>query len=173
MKVAITGHTSGLGKELYRIFPESLGFSRNNGYDLNNQDSRNKMYNETLNCDIFINNADLGWNQCILLYELWNTWKEKEKIIVNIGSDAADYNHAIARPYNIQKRALQDACLQLQQAQQPCKVVLVKPGYIDTPRVHHINATKMDPKELALYIKELVELKNSTFWIPVVTLYPR
>lgn len=173
MKVAITGHTSGIGKALSEIFSEYTGFSRKNGYDLHSQIIREKMYNEIADCDVFINNADLGWNQSVLLYELWAIWKDKDKIIVNIGSDAADYNQSIARPYNIQKRALQDACLQLQQAFQPCKVVLVKPGYIDTPRVKHITATKMDPKELALYIKELVELRNSTFWIPVVTLYPR
>lgn len=173
MKVAITGHTSGIGKALTNVFLDSVGFSRKNGYDLHNRFIREKMYNEISDCDVFINNADLGWNQSVLLYELWEKWKDKDKLIVNIGSDAADYNQSIARPYNIQKRALQDACLQLQQASQPCKVVLVKPGYVDTPRVQHITATKMDPKELAPYIKELVELRNSTFWIPVVTLYPR
>jgi NAD(P)-dependent dehydrogenase (short-subunit alcohol dehydrogenase family) len=131
------------------------------------------MYNEVVDCNVFINNADLGWNQSALLYELWEKWKDTDKLIVSIGSDSADYNQSAARPYNIQKRALQDACLQLQQAKQLCKVVLVKPGYVDTPRVQHITATKMDPKELALYIKKIVELRNSTFWIPVVTLYPR
>lgn len=173
MKVAITGHTSGIGYSLFNIFPSAIGFSRKAGYDLHSRVIREKMYNEIADCDIFINNADLGWNQTVLLYELWEKWKDKDRIIVNIGSDSADYNQPFARPYNIQKRALEDACLQLQHAQQPCKVVLVKLGYVDTPRVKHITATKMDPGELAPYIKELVELKNSTFWIPVVTLYPR
>jgi hypothetical protein len=173
MKVAITGHTSGIGNSLTGVFPDFIGFSRKNGYDLHNISIRGKMYTEIEDCDIFINNADLGWNQTKLLYELWDRWKDKDKLIVNIGSTAADYNQPIARPYNIQKRALQDACLQLQQAQQSCKVMLVKPGYVDTPRVQQINATKMDPGEVALYIKDLIEMKNSTFWVPIVTLYPR
>jgi len=173
MKVAITGHTSGIGKELANVFSDYIGFSRKNGYDLHNRIVREKMYAEIGDCDIFFNNADIGWNQSALLYELWDKWKDTNKIIVNIGSDSADYNQPIARPYNIQKRALQDACLQMQQSNQLCKVVLLKPGYVDTPRVQHITATKIDPRELALYIKQLVELKNSTFWIPVVTLYPR
>ena len=173
MKVAITGHTSGIGRALSTVFQDNVGFSKKNGYDLHNRIIREKMYNEIADCDVFINNADLGWNQSVLLYELWEKWKDKDKLIINIGSDAADYNQTVARPYNIQKRSLQDACLQLQQASQPCKVVLVKPGYVDTPRVQHITATKMDPKELALYIRELVELRYFTFWIPVVTLYPR
>ena len=173
MKIAITGHTSGIGNSLASVFPNFIGFSRKNGYDLHNISIRGKMYTEIDDCDIFINNADLGWNQIKLLYELWDIWKDKDKLIVNIGSTAADYNPPIARSYNVQKKALQDACLQLQQASGPCKVMLIKPGYVDTPRVKHIEATKMDPKELALHIKELVELKNSTFWTPVVTLYPR
>lgn len=173
MKVAITGHTSGIGKSLSEIFVNSLGFSKSNGFDLRSEFYRRKMYTHIHGCDVFINNADLGWHQTSLLYELWEQWKDKEKVIVNIGSNASDYNQNFARPYNIQKRALEDACLQLQQASQPCKVVLIKPGYVDTPRVSSISATKIDPNELSIYIKEIIEMKNKTFWIPVITLYPR
>lgn len=175
MKVAITGHTTGIGLSLTRVFIDFLGFSRKTGYDLHNRIIREKMYSEISDCDVFINNANLGWNQSVLLYEIWEKWKDKDKLIINIGSVAADYNQTISTPYNIQKRALQDACLQLQQESRLCKIVLVKPGYVDTPVVKHVKAAKMDPDELALYIKELVELRQtaSTFWISVVTLYPR
>lgn len=173
MKIAITGHTSGIGKSLSGVFHDYIGFSRSNGFDLRIRANRLRMYEVIQDSDIFINNADLGWEQTTLLYELWEQWKDKEKLIVNIGSDAADYQPSFARAYNVQKRALQDACLQLQQAYQPCKVMLIKPGYIDTPRVQQISATKMDPREVALYIKDLIEMKNSTFWVPIVTLYPR
>jgi len=172
MKVAITGHTSGIGQGLSELF-EHIGFSRSNGYDLRFREHRVRMLKEISDCDVFINNADLGWEQTSLLFEVWEQWKDKEKIIVNIGSNAADYRPNFSRPYNVQKTALQDACLQLQQAYRPCKVILIKPGYVDTPRVQHINAIKMDPRELAHYIKELVDMKHKSFWIPVVTIYPR
>ena len=173
MKVAITGHTSGIGLALSKTFLGSVGFSKSNGFDLHKPFERQRMYGLIGDCDVFINNADLGWDQTVLLYELWEKWKDKEKIIVNIGSEAADQKKNFARQYNVHKLALQEACLQLQQADQPCKVVLVKPGYVDTPRVKNILATKMDPSELASYIKGLIEMNHSTFWIPVVTLYPR
>jgi len=173
MKVAITGHTSGIGLALTKVFPEHVGFSRANNYNLHVASTRAKMYDEIRDCDVFINNADLGWHQTALLYELWDKWKDSGKIIVNIGSEASDQKKNFARAYNVQKLSLQEACLQLQQAQQPTKVVLVKPGYVNTPRVEQISATKMDPNELALYIKELIEMKHTSFWIPVVTLYPR
>jgi NADP-dependent 3-hydroxy acid dehydrogenase YdfG len=173
MGVAITGHTSGIGKALYEVFPGAKGYSSRTGYQLHDKNTRERMFSDCDSCDIFINNAPLGWNQIVLLYELWERWKDRDKLIINIGSDASDYNQSVARPYNIQKRALEDACLQMQQSNTLCKVMLIKPGYVDTPRVAGVNATKMDPRELAQYIKELSEMRNSTFWIPVVTLYPR
>lgn len=173
MKVGITGHTSGIGLALAEVYPDHIGFSRSNGYDLFDKSSRERMLAEIDSCDVFINNAPIGWQQINLLYELWEKWKDTDKIIVNIGSNSGDYVQNLAKPYSVQKKALQDACLQLQHSNQPCKVVLIKPGYVDTPRVDQIIATKMDPRELATFIKETVDNRYRTFWIPVITLYPK
>ena len=43
MKVAITGHTKGLGKELYNRFDDVLGFSSSNGYDISNNYERSNI----------------------------------------------------------------------------------------------------------------------------------
>ena len=37
MKVAITGHTKGLGKELYNRFGDVKGFSSSNDYDVSDR----------------------------------------------------------------------------------------------------------------------------------------
>jgi hypothetical protein len=176
MGIGITGHTSGIGKALFDIFPSALGFSRSNGYDITQKSSRDKILNEISECDVFINNANSEFGQQYLLYELWEQWKEKDRLIINIGSRAADFVHDERYPhyrYSIQKQALESASKYMTHCMKPCKVMCIKPGYVDTPGVRNITAIKMDPKELALYIKELVELRNSTFWMPVVTLYPR
>ena len=34
MKISITGHTKGLGKELTTRFDDVVGFSKSNGYDI-------------------------------------------------------------------------------------------------------------------------------------------
>jgi len=172
MKIAITGHTSGIGKSLHEIYPDSIGFSRSTGHDISTVDGRFKIINDSQDCDIFFNNAHLGFSQITLLYQLWNEWQDKDRTIVCISSDASNYNHNEAKPYSIHKRALEDACLQLQHAGKPCKVICVKPGYVDTPRVEMIDAKKMDPSDLACFIKEILEMRRS-FWIPIVTLYPR
>ena len=173
MKIALSGHTSGLGKSIQKIFPDAMGFSRSNGFDLTLLENRRKMYDSIIEYDIFINNAYLRFQQVNLLYELWEKWKNQDKLIINIGSDAGDYNQDYARPYTVHKRALEDACIQLQHSSSPCRVILLKPGYIDTPRVEEIALPKINPDELSLYIKELIEQRHKTFWISTVTVYPK
>ncbi len=171
MKIALTGHTSGIGAAIHKLYPDSVCFSRRTGYDIGVPVMQTRIIDMSRDCDVFINNAYSGWAQVTLLYKMWELWKDQEKTIVCICSDAGDYNHNDAAPYSIHKRALEDACLQLQHSKKPCKVVCVKPGYVDTPRVKSIDAKKMDPDDFANYIKDLLEMKR-TFWIPVVTLYP-
>jgi hypothetical protein len=58
MKIAITGHTSGIGKALYDYYSinnEVIGFSRSNGYNLPN--SLQDVIRESKGCDLFINNC--------------------------------------------------------------------------------------------------------------------
>lgn len=171
MKVAITGHTSGIGLALTKVFPDFIGFSRSNGFDISKIIDQRSIASNIEDCEVFINNAFSDWDQIDLLYRIWDRWNNNNKTIVCIGSDAADHNRAGARPYNIQKRALEHACLQLQQAKMPCRVILVKPGYVETPRVSHIKESKIDPSEMASFIKQLVEL-NGSMWIGSVTMYP-
>jgi len=58
MKIAITGHTSGIGKALYDYYSvnnEVIGFSRSNGYNLPN--SLSDVIEESKGCDLFINSC--------------------------------------------------------------------------------------------------------------------
>ena len=58
MKIAITGHTTGIGKAIHDWFlgdADILGFSKSNGYDITNKDDRIKIINESMDCDVFIN----------------------------------------------------------------------------------------------------------------------
>jgi hypothetical protein len=61
MKILMTGHTKGLGKDLYDYFSEKgyevTGISRTTGYDLKEQETIDYIVNEAHNYDIFINNT--------------------------------------------------------------------------------------------------------------------
>jgi nucleoside-diphosphate-sugar epimerase len=59
-KIALTGHTRGIGKALADIFTDQghnvEGYSKSNGYDIGEQLVRNTILEQTKNFDIFINN---------------------------------------------------------------------------------------------------------------------
>ena len=72
MKIAITGHTSGIGKAIYDgIGHEVVGFSRDTGHNINDIFHRMKIVDSVADCDVFINNAHDRFNQVNMLNELY------------------------------------------------------------------------------------------------------
>ncbi len=168
MKVAITGHTSGIGKELYKQFDNIVGFSRSNGYDITVD--IDKIIEESKNFDIFINNSYSGFVQTELLFKLFDLWKDQDKLIVNISSNSGDGIKPKVHPYSIHKMALDKACEQLSHQKVKCKVINIRPGWVDTPMVEAVKATKMDPKELAELIVFL--MKSRSYICREITIVP-
>jgi len=170
MKVAITGHTSGLGKALHEFYPGAMVFSRSNGFNIKQPES---IALKAHDCDVFINNAHDGFCQVQLLYILYNLWKHHDKTIVCISSNSADGTKDHPNLYSTEKRALDHACEQLNNIPgTKCKIVCIKPEYIDTPRVGYVQGVnKIETKELAQFIFNLINMRGS-FWIPKITIHP-
>lgn len=103
MKIAITGHTAGIGKRAYeRLTPDIIGFSRSNGYDINNPIDRHRIIAESQNCDVFINNAAAGYGQTELFIELFKAWRDNpHKTIINVGSRIAEINQLPSSHYDL------------------------------------------------------------------------
>ena len=116
MKIALTGHSKGLGQALFNklsLTHETLGFSRNNGYDIKNPDNRKKIIKESKDCDIFINLVHNYYHQTDLLLELHKSWKGLQKYIINIGTSAVDdenfgLNDYQLLEYKVQKTTIVD-----------------------------------------------------------------
>ena len=136
MKIAITGHSAGIGQALTKIFEaqghEVIGLSRRNGYNIR---SLPKVVGMIESCDMFINNAQVGYAQTELLFEVWRRWRGQEKYIVNVGTQMTD----ILLPpkeewdeYIIQKKALDLATQLLEQRSEWPRLLLVRPGSIAT-----------------------------------------
>jgi NAD(P)-dependent dehydrogenase (short-subunit alcohol dehydrogenase family) len=139
MKIAITGHTSGIGKAIYNDFPPSevVGFSRENGYDITDVFHRDKIIKETQDCDVFINNAHKEYGQVYMLNELYQNWQySKGKLIINIGTDAVPNTawQVVHRMYPVEKAALHSAVEIIQQdiEGRRVKVTLLALGHVDT-----------------------------------------
>ena len=95
MKIAITGHTQNLGKELYTLLKkenEVIGFSRTNNYSLEDYE---KIIQDANDCDVFINNTYHPIYQQKLFEKLFEEWKYKEKTIFNILTSAILNNDSI------------------------------------------------------------------------------
>ena len=93
MNIALTGHSKGLGKALFEFLSqkhEIIGFSRSNGYDIKNPFDRKKIIKESKDCDIFINLVHNYYHQTDLLFEFHRAWSGQKKLIIFIGSKAAN-----------------------------------------------------------------------------------
>ena len=89
MKIALTGHTKGLGAEIFKNFSSEhsvLGFSRSNGYDIKSAIDRKKILKASLEADVLINLVHNYYHQTDLLFEFFKAWENKNKLIINISS---------------------------------------------------------------------------------------
>lgn len=136
MKIAITGHSAGIGQSLSTIYTEQghevVGLSRRNGYNIR---SIPKLASVIESCDMFINNAQVGFAQTELFWEVWNRWRGQNKTIINISTQMT--NNSVAPreewdQYIIQKKALELAHSQCQERSLLPKLILIKPGAIAT-----------------------------------------
>lgn len=136
MKIAITGHSAGIGQALAKIYEaqghEIIGLSRRNGYNIR---SLPKVAGMIEPCDMFINNAQVGYAQTELFFEVWRRWRGQQKYIVNVGTQMTD----IFLPpkeewdeYIIQKKALDLATQLLEQRSEWPMLLLVRPCAIAT-----------------------------------------
>lgn len=138
MKVAITGHTSGIGKALAEHFSDHSvsGFSRSNGYDISIKGVIEKIAEETKDHDLFLNCAyseEDGSAQMMLLYAIVHRWRRlPERSIISIGSTSADGITPYRDPYGPHKVALDKATEQLQRTS-ACRVMALRLGFTDTP----------------------------------------
>ena len=138
MKYAMTGHTQGIGQGLYnRLSPDAIGFSRSNGYDINNKEDRRRIIRESRDCDVFINNAESGFSQTYLLIELFKEWKDTNKTIINVGSRIAEIKLPPTRlellEYQAQKLILKNMVNELQGYS--CNVYYKWFAYVGTEKI--------------------------------------
>jgi hypothetical protein len=108
-KIVITGHTAGLGKEIYDKFTEVscheiVGLSRSNGYDIDTD--FDKVVEAASGAELFINNAYRDEQQLKLFHAL----KDKVDMMVVMGSVSRMYPELIPTDYVHDKQALAEAC---------------------------------------------------------------
>jgi hypothetical protein len=136
MKVAITGHSAGIGQALARQFEanghEVIGLSRRNGYNIR---SIPKVADMIEPCNMFINNAQVGFAQTELLFEIWRRWQGQDKTIVNISTQMTDMKLPPKQEwdeYLVQKKTLELAEELLNERNAWPRQIMIRPGSIAT-----------------------------------------
>ena len=165
-KIAITGHSAGIGRALATIYEEQghevIGLSRRNGYNIRNVP---KCVEAIEPCDIFINNAQVGFAQTELLFAVHQVWQGiPNKKIINVSTimtstpssslEGLDMLH-----YHVQKTTLEEAIRQLRGLQDWPKLTLVKPGKIDTQGQGGVN--------VGAWAKRIVSILDSAPYMEV------
>jgi NADP-dependent 3-hydroxy acid dehydrogenase YdfG len=168
MKIAITGHSAGIGQALATIYQsqghEIVGLSRRNGYNIR---ITPKLAGMIEPCDMFINNAQVGFAQTELLFEMAKRWQNTGKHIINI-STMMTQNPISTLPglnmieYRIQKVALEEAVKQLRHQKLKIKLTIVRPGQVNTQ-----GTGGTDP---LVWSQELVDILNKNLSIPDISL---
>jgi hypothetical protein len=161
MKVVITGHTRGLGLELYKVFSDNgyevEGYSRSNGFDISN--------GLDVDADIFINNAYAPKAQTDLLQHYIDKWQGTNKLIINISSKIVYFPPAENSPEIIDTylddKNKQNTIISDRYTLNTPRIMNIVPGLIDTDMAAIFDAQKMKAKDVALFIFSLVNLQNS------------
>lgn len=138
MKIAITGHTAGIGQALANSYHlrghEIVGLSKRHGDNIRNII---KISQQIEPCDMWINNAQDGFAQTELLFEIARLWQGTRKHIMVI-STMMTQQPTSSLPgldmdlYRVQKVALEESVCQIRDRRLKINLTLVRPGNIAT-----------------------------------------
>ena len=163
MKIAITGHTAGIGRafaeQLARRGHSIVGISRREGENI-----RRIIHTASIiePCDMFINNAQTGYAQTELLYEVWKRWQGKERYIWNISTKMTELpinstpdgqNDFAMSQYRNQKLALEEASRQLRFKNSWPQISVIRPGGVATQK----NFANTDKSDVDLWVKSIID----------------
>lgn len=189
-KVAMTGHASGIGKAIHNILTSKynvVGMDLQNGYDIAVPD---KIINNTLDCQVFINNAYSGNYQS----QLARIWQEKhwnnKHFIINIGSILATSYAPVPTTdkmfrYWEDKQSLAKIHWSINYSDSVCKSILINPGFVSTrPTTDHpelktvVNALQenrsmINPLDVAKTVSTAISMIQDNCFISVIEIYNR
>jgi NADP-dependent 3-hydroxy acid dehydrogenase YdfG len=178
MKIAITGHTAGIGQALAKEYQlnghEIVGLSQREGNNIRNTP---KICDQIESCDMFINNAQAGYAQTELLFEMANRWQGTKKHIIVISTmmtqePVSSLTDLSMDHYRLQKVALEEAVRQIRHRRLKVKITIVRPGDIAT----NPNKTVPPSADVDNWARTLLNLfntaKNNNLTIPEISLGP-
>lgn len=176
MKIAITGHTAGIGQALAEALSEHeiVGLSKRHGHNIH---ATSKIANLIEPCDVFINNAQSGYAQTELLFEMAKRWEGTNKHIIVISTvmtqnPSSDFQNLDMDHYRVQKVALEEAVRQIRN-KTSINISIVRPGDTATSPDKTVPPSA-DPRAWAQTLVAILTLAESNnLIIPDISLEPK
>mgnify|MGYP003337287038 CR=1 FL=1 len=176
MKIAITGHSAGIGQALAKQYEarghEIVGLSKRYGHNIKNIP---KIADHIEPCDMFINNAQSGFAQTELLFEMARRWQGTKKHIMVVSTMMTELPVSVIpgmTEYWCQKTTLETAIHQLKHERRGIKFTIVRPGDIATSPDKTIPPSA-DVDRWAETLVKIFELADPSLEISEISLGPR
>jgi hypothetical protein len=143
-KIGVTGHTSGIGKEIFDYLEwqgkDVRGYSRANGFNMADRQG------DAIISDILTNDLDVVFNnawyprvQNKIMKVLHEQWKDREdKYIITTGSAAIYQEGLTGDVYHLDKQEIADYCIEASLGWpivNKCRCMSVSLGWVNTPMV--------------------------------------
>ena len=172
MKTLVFGYSSGIGKAIYDTCKdkgfEVTGIGLDEGVDINNQVDRKQVVSASKDCEVVFvvpSGKQNRFSQCDMLAELFSAYQYEYKKIVIIGGSSPSTRNKKERNlnkhlYDASKKALDHLSDKLNFLNDPCQVILIRPGRTNSN--HNIGSSQslIDPYKLADNIIKLVEMSK-------------
>jgi nucleoside-diphosphate-sugar epimerase len=180
MKIAITGHSAGIGqsftKYLVQRGHEIIGLSKRHGNNIRNIP---KIVEKIVECDMWINNAQSGYAQTELLYKVVDAWRDDQsKMIWNISTMMTQelkmptidgLSPTALMEYKNQKQALEDAHHGLKR--QGPHLCLIRPGAVATQPYNQANINAADVDQWVAAVCEFyIKSRENNLWLEEISL---
>ena len=179
MKIAITGHTGGIGKAFTKLLEsrghEIVGISRRLGENIRRIEHTANLIQP---CNMFINNAQTSYAQTELLFEMAQRWTGTKKHIVVISTQMTQDPVSVLPgldmlAYHQQKVTLEEMAKQLRHQRLGVSITIVRPGYIATQS----GQTVPPAADVSNWARTLLDVfsiaKNNNLTIPDISLGPQ
>ena len=179
MKIAITGGTAGIGQALANVYEsnghEILKLSRRTGHNIR---VIPKIADLIQPCEMFINNAQAGYAQTELLFEMAQRWAGSGKHIMVISTMMTQDPVSVLpgldmMAYRIQKTTLEQAVSQIRNNRPGIKITLVRPGDIATSADKTVPPAADVDNWAKFLVNTLETAKTNNLAIPDISLGPR
>jgi len=153
MKIAVTGTSSGFGRFLFNNLDNSYGVSL--------RDPLEVIVPKILTADIFINQAySKNTKQSDLFHEVFNSWIDKNKTIINIGTSAIFENPNFDPIYVSNKKHLNSLArtLTMKNEYKRVRVINLNPSTLENNKIFDDSYNKLKFTNLLDIINFIINL---------------